>query len=76
MALNTRWEAYMAAFGRTDHSAFNTTSHRAGFMAWIAHCKALAPASIRRGDHITDHEAFTAHCWQVAREDALRRFPA
>jgi hypothetical protein len=76
MALNTRWEAFMASFGRADHDTFNTTMNRCDFMAWIARCKASAPAAVKAFGHIADHDAFTAHCWQVAREDALRRFPA
>jgi hypothetical protein len=37
------------------------------FMLWIAACKRSAPAGVRSLDGIADHDAFTAHCWQVAR---------
>lgn len=71
----SRFAAFAASFGRTD-PAFNTKANRIAFLSWIAGNKNSAPRIAVAGGRIVDHDAFTAHCWTVARDDLLRRFPA
>lgn len=75
MKYQPRFEAFMSSFARDD-AAFNCTSNRAAFIAWISRCKDSAPANVVGGGQVLNQDAFTAHCRAVARDDLLRRFPA
>lgn len=71
-----RYAAFAASYGRDGDQSFVTARNNAAFMAWIQSCKSTAPATAVDGELITNHDQFTAHCWSVAREDCLKRFPA
>lgn len=70
-----RFAAFAASFGRTD-AAFNTKANRIAFLSWIALAKASAPVAAVMNGRVVDHDAFTAHCWDMARCDLLRGCPA
>lgn len=76
MTYQPRFAAFLASYGRTDSYA-NTTAMRALFICdFIPRAMRTAPSGMFSGKHITDHDAFTAHCWTMARNDLLERFPA
>lgn len=71
--IQPRFAAFMGSRGSSDFATFNTTKNRADFMAWIARCKNTAPTAAVANGRVVDHDAFTAHCWQVARDDVMGR---
>ncbi|WP_103729013.1 hypothetical protein [Novosphingobium sp. HII-3] len=72
-SIQPRFAAFMASHGRTDFENFNTTVNRADFMAWIGRCKRTAPVAAVANDRVVSQDAFTAHCWQVARDEIMAR---
>lgn len=72
-SIQPRFAAFMASHGRDDYAAFNNTLNRCDFMAWISRCKSTASAPAVVGSQVADQDAFTAHCWQVARDDVMGR---
>lgn len=79
-SINPRMAAFLASHGRDQTYdvavSFSRAHSNAGFMAFIARAKRTAAKWIVWNDRVVDQDAFTAHCWNVARDDLLGRFPA
>uniref|UniRef100_UPI0035CA9AC1 hypothetical protein n=1 Tax=uncultured Sphingomonas sp. TaxID=158754 RepID=UPI0035CA9AC1 len=61
-----------AGIAEADQRFGCQTGANVQFMAWVSRCKATAPRAIlNSSDRITDHDAFTEHCWKVAFADVL-----
>ncbi|QSR18439.1 hypothetical protein [Novosphingobium sp. KA1] len=78
--VNPRYAAFVSSFGRDPSlsgvQAWQREQGNVPFMTWIGKCRRTASAPAVVNGNVADHDAFTAHCWQVARDDAMARFAA
>ena len=75
-AYQPRYAAFLASLGRTDEGATAKPMLMQFMTDFIPRCRRTAPPEAYQNGHIVNHDAFTAHCWAVARDDLLKGFPA